>query len=415
MKNLYKILVVTLIFAGIFVFLSVTILNKNKEILTTTQTVYTNTVSIKSGFILDNALLTRSTLVDPSYGLLGSGFSSVSLSNLTIENVRYGMKIGSGSQATGLTATGILARNVNQAIFAANLSNSTFTGLNFTSAISPFGTKNHVIYLERGNHNLTFNNVKLRGGFGQSLHLYSWEARSDPSDHITFNGLDIVNDYTSPIIISGGYDTVIIKNLKATAPSGVPVISFYGDAKNIVIDGFEAWGGSSLLGSGSPSEHAVNVTIKNGIYHGTKIDGSGGKIDNLTIENVGSGTITTILQTTTTVFSTTSTTTPQTTTLPPTTTTIPVTTTTAPPTTTTLPTTTTTLLPMNLNITSVSFKAIVNASKVSFYVDGILKRTDSNSPFTYTWTVVSGNHTITAIAYNSTGNEIARSSYYWSS
>ena len=226
---------------------------------------------------------------DGAIGISGSGLDGNTIQDVRFENLDYGLKIGAGAQSRGLRIDDVIATNNTQAIFVANLSDSRFSNLDLQSYYVPdaqSGNKNHVIYLERGNHNLTFENVTLSGGSGQTLQMYCYNNRNEPSDHITFKGLTIENANHGPIVISGGYSHVTIKNLKATATGDeFPVIQLYGDATDITIDGFECWGGQALLGTADgPSARARNVVLKNGIYHGSSLVYGASKIDGLVVD-----------------------------------------------------------------------------------------------------------------------------------
>jgi hypothetical protein len=229
----------------------------------------------------------------PYYGAIGidaSGSQGGVIRDVRLENLAYGLKIGSGPQTRGLSVDGVVATNNSQALFLANVSDSNLRNLDlqcYSVADAPSGSKNHVIYLERGNHNLLFTNVTLSGGSGQTLQMFCYENRDEPSDDITFDGLTIRDSVHGPIVISGGYSRVTIKNLRATASGAdFPVIQLYGDADNIVIDGFECWGGQALLGTADgPLPHARNIVLKNGIYHGGTLVYGAGKIDGLVIDS----------------------------------------------------------------------------------------------------------------------------------
>lgn len=216
--------------------------------------------------------------------ITGSGIQTATGRNLMFENIGCGAKIGSGSQSRNLLFEDVQSRGCFGAFFFANVSDSTFRNLDLECVYIPnaqSGYKNHVIYLERGNHNLSFYDVKSTGGSSWPIHLYNYETTSQPSTDILFDGLE-VDCQVGAIVISEGYQRVTIKNLKATSGGGFPVIQLYGAAKDIVIDGFECWGGSALVGLASGKAAPVNVTLRNGIYHGPALP----MLPGVTYENV---------------------------------------------------------------------------------------------------------------------------------
>lgn len=246
---------------------------------------YTSTVDLESGLRISNALFTRASLDSSARGLSGSGFNDIVLTNIRGSNLKELIKVGSGPQSRNLMVDGLSVENTYGAMFIANLSDSSFR--NITANVVTNGSTNHGMYLERGNHKLSFYNVNIQGGGGYGIHMYNYETASQPSDTITIDGGTIVRESRSPIIISTGYSNVVIRNLKMTGPSSYPIIQLYGSPTDVIVEDFEAWGGSALVGvtkDGNP----INITFRNGIYHGSTLIDSADESDitNLTFENV---------------------------------------------------------------------------------------------------------------------------------
>jgi hypothetical protein len=195
------------------------------------------------------------------------------------------MKIGSGSQSK-LNVDGFVVQGSVQALFLANVSDSTFRNMNFNCpywANAQTGSKNHTLYIERGNSNLSFYNLTSTGGSNWPIHLYNYETYSSygMGRNILFDGLT-VNSQVGAIVISEGFDGVTMRNVKATAGNGWPVFRMYGAARNIVIDGFEAWGPGPLVDKWTGGANPVNVVFRNGVYHGPSL----GSVPGVTFENV---------------------------------------------------------------------------------------------------------------------------------
>ena len=56
----------------------------------------------------------------------------------------------------------------------------------------------------------------------------------------------------------------------------------------------------------------------------------------------------------------------------------------------------------------------MESSKVEFYVDGLLKTTDVEAPYIWTWNeIVFGNHEIKIIAYDHNGNNVSKEITIW--
>jgi len=248
------------------------------------MTVRTSGVGLASGATIQNTIFRSTSWRDNVTDISGHGINGATLRNLRFENAMCGMKIGTGNQSYNLNADGITAVGNFGAMFLANVSNSTFKNMNldcYYAPNAPSGQKNHVIYLERGNHNLTFLNVKSVGGSNWPIHLYNYESQSQPSDNILFDGLD-VDCQVGAIIISEGWSKVTMRNVKARAGNGWPVFRAYGAARDVVIENFEAWGPGPLVDKASGLANPVNWIFRNGVYHGPSL----GSVPGVTFENV---------------------------------------------------------------------------------------------------------------------------------
>ncbi|MBN1630763.1 MAG: hypothetical protein JW990_13450 [Thermoleophilia bacterium] len=391
----------------------------------------------KSNVKISGLTLRTSAPTDNVSGLFMSGATGCSLQNLVLQNVRTGIKTGSGNTGSGWLMESITATGVRCALFLANTQDSTFRNLNLNAANID---TNHTVYVERGNHSLTFTDCTFTGGAKYCLQFYT---DNESSDSLTFNNLtlDATSGYKS-MVICPGFSGLTFNNATVVGKSGSCFL-FYGGS-NVLVDGFNASGGSAL--TSWEYRLPTEVTFRNGNYAGTTL----GTIDGATFENVTLGstpapTTTTSSTTSTTEAPTTTTEAPTTTTLPPTTTTsstttTSTTTTTVPPTTTTSssttttqqPTTTTTAAPRALSpvvITSptdgstvakgtVTVSAEVDSStsigKVLFYVDGKRVYNDRSAPYSYSWLtsrlVSESVHTLRVIAYSRTGAVIGESS-----
>ncbi|OGH09621.1 MAG: hypothetical protein A2152_01660 [Candidatus Levybacteria bacterium RBG_16_35_6] len=206
------------------------------------------------------------------YGAWGDGLSNVSFTGDNFNNTHYGLKIGSGAQSRNISADNLTFRHLAEPLFIANTSDSTFTNIDIQA--DRFDTNLwHGIYLERGNHNLTFRNLKIVGGSGYCLQLYYGEAGT--SDTLLFENVTL--DATSgryPLVIQG-YSHVIFRNITLIAPANISssLIRFYGSSDDIVFDGFNATGGTSL--ASWEYDTPTNVIFKNGNYNGPRIIKSG--------------------------------------------------------------------------------------------------------------------------------------------
>jgi len=236
----------------------------------------------------DHALLSGATWQDTIFqgftrGLYGAGINGATLKNLRFEGTAgqgvYAWKFGSGTQSINIQADGIIAVGINQ-MFMADVSDSTFRNMSINAWVNP-STSNHALYLERDCHNLLFENLTLSGGHGQVLHLYQETSGwLNGSSDITFNGLTITGGYMEPIVFGDYFERVTVKNAKLTNTGSGAIFNFR-RCRDILIDGFEAWGKGPLVMSDYPTE-ALRIVVRNGVYHGPSL----GSVPGVTFENV---------------------------------------------------------------------------------------------------------------------------------
>lgn len=234
-------------------------------------------ISGTSNVSIEGVTFRSAAIADAIIGIKVEGSQGVSVRNCRFENLFYGMKIGTGAQTSGLVFADSVATNNCQAVFAANVSDSTFTNLNLGVDSSGTWGKNHVIYMNKGNRNLTFNNVTLTGGRGQALQMYmETQTSSDASVGIIFDHLNISTSY-GPIVISQNYSGVTIRNLNASGGPTASIIQAYGAAAEVSVSDFQCSGGTALVGSSDATDTtamtgaATGWVVSNGTYHGTNL------------------------------------------------------------------------------------------------------------------------------------------------
>lgn len=287
-----------------------------------TMAARSSTTFILSGSGLSNVTLDGLTLRAGSYtdnvsGLYMVGARNCQARNLRLENLTYGMKLGSGSIGSGWVVANIVARNTRTALYASHITDSSFTDLDLQGGGS--NTLDHCIYLNEQLQRVTFTNLTLTRGAGYALQMYI--SSSGVSSGLTFNNvtLDATNG-RYPLVIGGGWSNITFNSITMKSSRTDQADAKVWGISDLRMDGINASGGSALIeGTGA------RATLQNGTYDGPRINAS--SITDLVVQNVTlgpAGSTPTTLSTTTTA--------------PPA-----VTTTSAPPTTTTsaAPTTTT--------------------------------------------------------------------------
>jgi hypothetical protein len=366
------------------------------------QTLYTSAQTLKAGTTIADCTIQVPT---STYAISGSGASGASIRNVVVEGSYDVLKVGSGSQTVGLTVNGLRGLGPSHvAVFLANVTNGVFDNLTMN-------TPGYALYLERGNHGLTFRGINFTTTGNWCVHAYNWETQNEPSDGILIDGGSI-SSADGTFVLSGGWSDITIRNLSINQSSGGwPIFRLYGGVKNVVIENLEVWGGSALLDVTHSEDPPANITLRNVIYHGTTIvsNASRAAIDGLTLDNV----VLADAQTTTTTQPPTTTTTAAPTT---TTTQAPTTTTTQPPTTTTTaaPTTTTTTQPTTTTTTQPP-TTTTTAARVMTTTTQAPTTTTTAPPTTTTTTTAAPTTTTTTAAPRFRQPQLATTSAAWPS
>ena len=119
-------------------------------------------------------------------GMLLPGAQNCRASNLYFEGLVYGMKLGSGSTASGWVVSDIVVRNTEMPMYISYVHDSSFTRLDLEAVRLYTTTGDHAIYMERENRNLTFNDCSLTGGSGYCLQLY-WKVAAPAASPSTIS------------------------------------------------------------------------------------------------------------------------------------------------------------------------------------------------------------------------------------
>jgi hypothetical protein len=234
-----------------------------------------------SNFTLRDLTL-RTTVSWPNYvrALQSDGMQNCTVQRVRVENCDYGFKLGSGNQSSGWLFDDVITRNVGTlSLQPIDVSNSTFRNLDLQNRTDT--GEGMPVYIERDNHYLTFENVKLSGGSRNNIQLYNGYD-SSPSDHITFRDLVLDRSMTSlkyPLVVDYDFSDVTFTNttIIGNPNSADPCIVWYGGIR-IVFDGITASGGAALHGVGP----ATSSQIKNGTYTGPAI----GSVSGVSVTNV---------------------------------------------------------------------------------------------------------------------------------
>jgi hypothetical protein len=208
------------------------------------------------------------------------GMQNSSIERVRIENCDYGIKLGGGDQAHGWLVKNLVTRNIGiLSLQVINVSDSLFADLDLQNRLDT-GT-GMCVYIERDNHNLTFENLRLIGGSRNCMQLYNGYG-TPTSDHISFTNtyLDNSGGPKYPLTIDSSFFDVTFTNTTLIGNSSEnPCIVWYGGTR-VVFDGITASGGAAL--QMKYGDNPVDCQIKNGTYQGSVI----GSVAGVTVTNV---------------------------------------------------------------------------------------------------------------------------------
>jgi hypothetical protein len=240
-------------------------------------------INLTSGQTIRDLLWQAGSIAEGKIGITaatnGVAVNGAVVSHCRGEKLLFLMKVGGGPQCQNFAVSDLVTRDCDQALYVACLTGGTFNNLDLHAVLDGAGS-NHVLYVEREVHGVTYKNVRLSGAKSWALHLY---LASGTSDDITFDGLTI-DTPRAAIVIADGFSRVTIRNLNIVvdAASDVACLRF-GNCADVLIDGFTASGGIALTEAVSGAS-PQRITFRNGTYAGPRL--ISGVIPGVTMENV---------------------------------------------------------------------------------------------------------------------------------
>ena len=321
--------------------------------------------------------LRANSTADNVHGVAMYGAIDCRIQKVQLENLGYGLKLGSGPIASGWLIENLTARNCQVPLFALDITDSSFVNLDLGSYGLAGSGYSHCIYLAKECRRLLFKDVNLTSPSGYALHL--WIESGGTSSDLTFSNVTIdATNGQRPVVISSGWSNVSFRNVTLKMPTSADGVCVRLESPSgITFDGFTGSGGYALFGTYvGISGPARDITFRNGSYTGPSLQPPSAaerNIVNLVMDNValnpGSTTTTSRSTTSTTLSASTTTTVPATTTVPTTTTTtVSRTTTTTALLTTTTHRTTTTAPPRNTTTSTAAPPQPVDTGEVARFV-----------------------------------------------
>ena len=226
-----------------------------------------------TGSTISDLTLASSTPKGNVFAVWISNYSAITLERVKATGCMYALK--ADTFGSDLQVHEFIARDCGQT-YISNLQGGTFSDLDIEATTEGIAeTSFHALYLGTNNHGLRFTNVRAVGGSGYTVHMYC--SGLPPADDITFDGLTVEGRWA---VVVDNVTNVTLTNVNATATAtDAPVFSVRSGPFRV--DGFQASGGSSLVGVSTTE----TVVFRNGTYQGeTLYDGN--QDANLHLENV---------------------------------------------------------------------------------------------------------------------------------
>ncbi len=212
-------------------------------------------------------------------GILAEDAKELRLADIRTEQLFFGIRL---SDSADVTVDGLRSREDLQTLTVSGVDRGNFSDVDSECLV--YGNS-HNLYLERDNHNLVFDGVRVAGGGGYSLHLY--HISSQTSSDITFRNV-VLDDPTQGIVV-WGYEDVTFEDVSGSVEEGDGAIML-NTLNGFTLRGFELSGGRSAVAVyNSPSGPVRNVNLLDGVYHQRQLIVNEDNVTNLVIEDVTGG------------------------------------------------------------------------------------------------------------------------------
>lgn len=238
---------------------------------------------------VDFAQIAEMTITTPDPGNLATvaewftsaialiGSDNCSITNVRVEHMRQGVKVGSGTTCNDLVVSGLVAHDCITAFYAANLDGATFTDCDL-QVVDNDTINNHCLYLEKEVHNVDFVDSAFSGAGGYVIHCYLEGAYT--SSYVSFNNCDFVSSEQTVLIGSKWSYVSFVNGCDFDCDRSAGPFLFYG-GDHITVENFTASSPYYLL---SREETVTNVLFKNGTFDGTALMPQ--SQDGITFDNV---------------------------------------------------------------------------------------------------------------------------------
>ena len=237
---------------------------------------------------VQNLTLTSDMSSGPSNVFAASmtGITNGHLSNLRIEDARFGLKLGGGSLSTGWLVEDIVTRHTVAPLYIQDVHDSTFRRLDLEGAgLDGRWPYDHPIYINANVQDSLFEDLTLTRPSGYAFHIDANNGTS-PTARLVFRHVLADASWSgSPMVIMGSLTTDIqIYDLTAIGANRYDqTIMMLSVPTNILIDGFNARGSNYLVRQFGGTS-ANGITFRNGNFNGVRLDYGNPATRNLNIE-----------------------------------------------------------------------------------------------------------------------------------
>jgi uncharacterized protein YjbI with pentapeptide repeats len=189
------------------------------------------------------------------------GCDDCKITNVRVEHMRQGVKVGSGATCNRLTVSGLVAHDCITAVYLDDITVATFTGCDLR-VVDNDTIGNHCIYMESEVHNVDFYDSYFSGAGKYVVHAYLEGAYT--SSYVKFDSCDFVSTEITILIGSKWSYVSFVNGCTFTCAHSQGPFLFYG-GDHVTVSDFTASSPYYLL---SREATVTDVLFENGTFDG---------------------------------------------------------------------------------------------------------------------------------------------------
>jgi hypothetical protein len=238
-----------------------------------------------TGMAISDLLISGSAPTGNEYGMTSTGSTYITLERMRFDDLRFGLKVGAGTNCTHWTVDDFLSRNCRMPICLSNLQDSTFRNLD-SAAYNDGGASmtDHNLYIEAYVNRVLFEDVLFTDNGGYCMQF--WSDGGLTSD-ITFRRmtLDARGDAKSGGCLAIGWaiEDITFEDLTMYAKTNAPAIYWGGGTRVVMTDVAIPSGGWVYEVAGGDDPSACSMS---GTYHVSYSMSTGGTLTGVNVSQM---------------------------------------------------------------------------------------------------------------------------------